>query len=115
MTEVALSLKKVTFSLEKSEKLICYLLARYTVESSRLVLDVGVEIRPELHEEEGYLRSFVVQLLEAAFLLRELVVNLPHVHCLQEGIRVRRRTSYVDEQVLVVLKTIFIERLSHYF
>jgi hypothetical protein len=73
------------------------LLARDAVKSPGLVLDVGIEISPELDEEEGGLRTLVVQLLQAALLLREFVVYLPDVDGLEERIGVGRRAAYVDE------------------
>ena len=41
---------------------------------------VCVEIGPELDQEESVLRSPVVQILQTFTLLRELVLDLPHVH-----------------------------------
>ena len=41
---------------------------------------ICVEIRPELDQEESVLRSPVVQILQTFTLLRELVLDLPHVH-----------------------------------
>ena len=41
---------------------------------------ICVEISPELHQEESVLRSLVVQILQSFTLLRELVLDLPHVH-----------------------------------
>lgn len=38
---------------------------------------------PELDKKEGIVWPFFVQLLKASFLLRELVVNLPHIYGLQ--------------------------------
>lgn len=82
-----------------------YSLARNAVERPGLVLDVGIEISPELDEEEGGLGAFVVQLLQAALLLREFVVYLPDVDRLEEGIGVGSRAPYVHEQVPVVLQS----------
>ena len=53
------------------------------VEGVALVREVGVEVRPELDEEEGVARPLLVQLLQAPGLLGELVLYLPHVHRLQ--------------------------------
>ena len=86
-----------------SSCLSLYSLACDAVEGPGLVLDVGIEISPELDEEEGRCGALVVQLLQAALLLREFVVYLPDVDRLEERIRVVRRASYVDEQVPLVL------------
>lgn len=45
---------------------------------------------PELDEEECVVWPFFIQLLQASFLLRKLVVNLPHIYGLQHGIVVAR-------------------------
>ncbi len=59
---------------------------------------------PELDEKEGVVRPFIKQLLQASFLLRELVVDLPDVHRLQIGVAVARvGLADVHEQVLVEL------------
>lgn len=39
-----------------------YLLATDAIKCSSIVLQVGIEIGPELHQEEGILRAFFVQL-----------------------------------------------------
>ena len=44
---------------------------------------VCVEIGPELDQEESVLRSLVVQILQTFTLLRELVLDLSHVHGLK--------------------------------
>ena len=44
---------------------------------------ICVEIGPELDQEESVLRSLVVQILQTFTLLRELVLDLPHVHGLK--------------------------------
>ena len=49
------------------------------VERVVAVGDVGVEIRPELDEEERLCGALLVQLLQAALLLRKLVLDLAHV------------------------------------
>lgn len=43
---------------------------------------------PELDEEERVVRPFFIQLLQASFLLRKLVVNLPHVYWFQYRVAV---------------------------
>lgn len=45
---------------------------------------------PELDEEECVVWPFFIQFLQASFLLRELVVNLPHIYRLQHGVIVAR-------------------------
>ena len=54
---------------------------------------VCVEIGPELDQEESVLRSPVVQILQTFTLLRELVLDLSHVHRL-EMFRLRAQLSY---------------------
>ena len=49
------------------------------VERVVAVGDVGVEIRPELDKEKGFGGALLVQLLQAALLLRKLVLDLAHV------------------------------------
>ena len=44
---------------------------------------VSIKVSPELDEEESVLWSLVKQFLESTRLLRELVLDLPHVHWLQ--------------------------------
>ena len=59
---------------------------------------------PELDKKESVVWPFVKQLLQASFLLRELVVDLPDVHTLQQGVAVARAAlADVHKQVLVVL------------
>ena len=53
------------------------------VEGTSILVDVGAQIGPEFDEEEGVLRTFVEEFLEAALLLREFVVDLSDVHRLQ--------------------------------
>ena len=48
-----------------------------------VVLVAGVQVGPELDQEEGVLRALVKQLLQPARPLGELVLDLPHVHWLQ--------------------------------
>ena len=55
----------------------------HTVEWIVIMAGVGVEIGPELHQKESFRRTLVVQLLQSFTLLRELVLDLPHVHRLQ--------------------------------
>lgn len=60
---------------------------------------------PEFDEEERVLGAFLIKLFEAALLLWELVVNLPDVHSLQQGVTVRGvGLSNVDKQVFAVLQ-----------
>ncbi len=59
---------------------------------------------PELDQVESVLWAFGEQLLKAALLLGELVVDLPDVHTLQQGVAVARAAlADVHKQVLVVL------------
>ena len=44
---------------------------------------VSIKVSPELDEEESVLWSLVKQLLKSTRLLRELVLDLPHVHWLK--------------------------------
>lgn len=60
---------------------------------------------PELDQVESVLRALGEQLLEAAFLLWEFVVDLPDVHTLQQGVAVARAAlADVHKHVLVVLR-----------
>lgn len=81
-----------------------YSLARDAVEYSTFVLDVAIEISPKLNEEESRLRSFIVKFFQTALLFREFVVYLFNVDRFQQRIGVGRGTSYMDEQVFVILK-----------
>ena len=45
---------------------------------------------PELDQNEGVLWALLIELLQPTLLLRELVVDLSDVHCLQEGVAVGR-------------------------
>ena len=51
-----------------------------SIEGIVIMVCICVEISPELHQEESVLRSLVVQILQTFTLLRELVLDLPHVH-----------------------------------
>ena len=58
---------------------------------------------PELDQEEGVLWPLLVELLQAALLLRELVVDLPDVHRLQHRVAVARvRLADVHEKVFML-------------
>lgn len=61
---------------------------------------------PKLDEIESVLRALCKQLLQAAFLLWELVVDLPDVHTLQQGVAVAG-IALIDvyKQVLVALRS----------
>ena len=48
------------------------------------VRDVGVEIRPELDEEERLGGALLVKLFQAALLLRKFVLDLAHIDGLQK-------------------------------
>ena len=51
-----------------------------SIEGIVIMVCICVEISPELHQEESVLRSLVVQILQSFTFLRELVLDLPHVH-----------------------------------
>jgi len=60
---------------------------------------------PELDQVESVLGALAEQLFEAALLLRELVIDLPDVHTLQQRVAVARAAlADVHKQVLVVLR-----------
>lgn len=62
-------------------------------------------IYPELDEKESVRWPFVKQLLQAPFLLWELIVDLSDVHGLQIGVAVARvGLTNVHKQVLVELQ-----------
>lgn len=81
-----------------------YSLARDAVECSSFVLDVTIEISPKLNEEESCLWSFIVKFLETALLFGKFVVYLFNIDRFKQRVRVGCGTSYMDEQVFVVLK-----------
>lgn len=59
---------------------------------------------PKLDEKEGVLGPTLIELLEAAFLLGKLVVDLADVHGLQQRVAVRGvRLADVHEEVFAVL------------
>lgn len=59
---------------------------------------------PELDQEKGVLGPPLIELLQATFLLRELVIDLADVHCLQQRVAVRGvRLSNVHKEVLAIL------------
>jgi len=47
-----------------------------------------IRTHPEFYKEKSVLRAFFIKLFKPAFLLRELVVDLPDVHSLEERIAV---------------------------
>lgn len=60
---------------------------------------------PELDKEEGISWPPFKQLLQAPFFLRELVIDLSDIHCLEIGIIVARTwLPNVHEQVFVILQ-----------
>jgi len=69
-------------------KVSVFLRSGDAIESAALVGDVGVEVGPELDEEEGVPGPLLVELLQPARLLRELVLDLPHVHRLQPSAKI---------------------------
>lgn len=59
---------------------------------------------PKFDEEEGVLGPTLIELFEATFLLRELVIDLADVHGLQQRITVRGvRLADVHKEVFAVL------------
>lgn len=73
------------------------------------------QTHPELDQEEGVLRSFSKQLLQPTLLLREFVVDLTYIHCLQKRVVVWIiRLADVHKQMLVVLqKELRIRSMQH--
>ena len=65
---------------------------RHAVEGIVFVRTVSIKVSPELDEEESVLWSLVKQFLESTRLLRELVLDLPHVHWLR-----REKIELCDE------------------
>lgn len=60
---------------------------------------------PEFNEEESILRAFLIQLFEPTLLFRELIIDLPNVHSLEERVAVRGvGLSDVDKQMFAVLQ-----------
>ena len=55
------------------------------MEGVTLVRDLTVEVGPELDQEEGVGGSLPIQLLQAVRLLRELVLDLPHINRLMKN------------------------------
>lgn len=95
--------KSLVFNYVQSRKLFHqHLLTTDTIKCSSIVLQVGIEIGPELHQEEGILRALFVQLFKPAALLGKLVVDFLHVHGLQEWMG--WLFCYMYKEMLVVLK-----------
>lgn len=60
---------------------------------------------PELNQEEGVVRPFFEELLEATLLLWELVIDLSNVHGLKTGVAVAGvGLTDVHKQVLIKLE-----------
>lgn len=60
---------------------------------------------PEFNKEKRILWAFLVKLFQAAFLLRELVVDLPDVHSFEKGVTIGGvGLSNVNKQVFAVLQ-----------
>lgn len=60
---------------------------------------------PEFNKEKCVLWAFLVKLFQAAFLLRELVVDLPDVHSFEQRVTVGGvGLSNVNKQVFAVLQ-----------
>lgn len=79
-----------------------YSLTTDTVEGAGVARNVGIQVGPELDQEERVAGALLVQLLEAAGLLREFVVDLLHLDRLQQW--VGWLVAYMYKQVLVVLR-----------
>lgn len=79
-----------------------YSLATDAIKCSSIVLQVGIEIGPELHQEEGILWALFVQLFEPATLLWIFVVDFLHVNGFQEWMG--WLFCYMYKEMLVVLK-----------
>lgn len=60
--------------------LVALVLGSDGVEGADILRDVGAQIGPEFHQEEGVLRTFVEKLLQAALFLGEFVVDLPDIN-----------------------------------
>jgi len=80
----------------------CDLRCGDSIKGSRFVRDICVEIGPELDQVEGVLGALLVQLLESTLLLRKLVLNLPDVDRLEDGVGVGDGPADVDEEMFVV-------------
>lgn len=70
-----------------------------SVEGVGIVQVIRVEVRPEFDEEERVAGSLLVQLLEAAFLLWELVIYLLHVYRL---LGINRNVHFTQGPIIVV-------------
>lgn len=81
--------------------LYCTSLARSLTGTSEITLST----HPEFYEEEGVLRAFPKQFLQATLLLRKLVVDLTNVHRFKQRVTVRMvGMPDVHEEVFVVLQ-----------
>ena len=59
------------------------LLASNSIKCSGLILDIDIQVCPELDKEEGILRALIIEFFQTTLLLRELVVDLPNIYCLK--------------------------------
>lgn len=72
-------------------------------------MNVRIEIRPELDEEECVLRTLVVKFFEASLLLWEFVVNLPHVHGLKRNEKtINKNQHYRNTSQFINNKCLFV-------
>lgn len=79
---------------------VAFILTGDTVEGAWIIGQGGTQVGPEFNQEEGALRSLVVQLFEA-LLLRKLIVNLSNVYRLEHWIAMRGgRLADVHEKML---------------
>lgn len=62
------------------------ILAGNAIERSGFIFDIGIQISPEFDKEEGISWPPFKELLQAPFFLRELVIDLPDIHCLEVGV-----------------------------
>jgi hypothetical protein len=59
-----------------------YSLTGNTIKCPCLILDVSVEVSPELDKEEGILWTFIIQFLQPTLFFREFVIDLPYIYSL---------------------------------
>lgn len=80
-------------------------LARSLARSLTGTSEITLSTHPEFYEEEGVLRAFSKQFLQATFLFRKLVVYLTNVHRFKQRVTVRMvGMPDVHEEVFVVLQ-----------
>lgn len=93
--------KPPTQSVWNHSWLYCTSLARLLTGTSKITLST----HPEFYEEEGILRAFSKEFLQATFLFRKLIVYLTDVHRFKQRVTVRMvGMPDVHEEVFVVLQ-----------